>query len=158
MTLNVSGGDPGGIFFIPYICTCWSILFCAFSKWFQVRMKSLSSWNCWDSHGTWPKDINKNENKHSKHTLLFGKSKGSFSGESQPLSLHKTCLGKPVRRLVCYLVTRNGNPLCPLLRNTYGIKSCTGLSDFNSSFVPQLTVSLVLCAHTLTHRQEREGG
>lgn len=108
ITLNISGGGPDGIFFIPHVCSYWCVLFCTFSKWLQVRMESLSFWNCWDSHGTWPKDINKNENKHSEHTLLFGKSKGNFSGEPQPSSLHKTCLGKPVR-LICYLVTRHGN-------------------------------------------------
>lgn len=36
---------------------------------------------------------------HSKHTLLLGKSKGKFSGESQPLSLHKTYLDKASKKV-----------------------------------------------------------
>lgn len=43
--------------------------------------------------------------------------------------------------------------LCPISRNTYVLKGvAAGFSHFNTSFVAHLTVLLVLCIYTLTHR------
>lgn len=146
------------MFFIPCICSCLWFLFCAFLKWLQVRMKSLSFWSCWDFHGTWPTEINKNKNKHSKHTLLLGKSKGSFSGESQPLSLHKACLDNTSKKVITLF---NKSPwqssVSPPQEHLWNKELLLDSHTLTPVFLPHLTVSLVLCAHTLTRRHAKEG-